>query len=72
MMHRVTISTFGVCHTLDSFDSTHSSCSKLWKISPVNILKNILKMSENHPVDGMLNTLFQFAHTQEDTKVTAT
>jgi hypothetical protein len=70
-MHRITTNDLGICHTLVMDRTNHDHRpNNSRKITPKNILKNILKTSEKYPLDGMLNAHFQFTHLQEDAKVT--
>jgi hypothetical protein len=52
-MHLVMINAFGICHTrlIGATQHVHRVPNSR-KIGPKNILRNILKMSENCPVNG--------------------
>ena len=63
MMQQVMINTFEIFHTRLIGASQHvRRVQNPRKIGPENILKNILKTSENCPLNGTTNTIFHFVH----------
>jgi hypothetical protein len=73
LLRHVLIDAFVICHTRLIRSNHHVHRIQIYVVEMLkNILKNILKTSEIHPFNGMLNRLFQFAHMREDAKVTST
>jgi len=73
LLRRMSIGAFVIRHTRLIQSNHHIHRIQIYVVEMLkNILKNILKTSEIHPFNGMLNTLFQFVHIREDAKVTST